>query len=244
MEREIEPIREKRRRKVYRRLGVVNRFWTRDAGLTCLLVALLLTVFVMGSVRQGYFLSNAFLTVVFVTGTITILEKRFLAALCVALALTRFAVGWAAYFSPEGALVVWDLVLSMTFFSILAVVVAIKVFRRGAITYHNVCGAVVLYMLVAIVFTLAQTLTEFCCPGSFNFTPRMGGPRIAAIKAEMAYYSMVTVTTVGYGDIVPVGNLARALTVLEAIFGQLYPAIILAWLVTLAIQQSRKKEPE
>jgi hypothetical protein len=244
MERNLEPIREKRRRKVYRRLSIVNRFWTRDAGLTSLLVALLFTIFVMGSVRRGYFLSNAFLTVVFITGTITVLEKRFVTALCVALALTRFVVGWAAYFSPEGLLVVWDLVLSMTFFAILAVVVAIKVFRRGAITYHNVCGAVVLYMLVAIVFTLAQTLTEFCWPGSFNFTPRMGGPRIAAIKAEMAYYSMVTVTTVGYGDIVPVGNLARALTVLEAIFGQLYPAIILAWLVTLAIQQSRRKEPE
>ena len=57
----------------------------------------------------------------------------------------------------------------------------------------------------------------------------------------MFYFSVVTLTTLGYGDIVPVSSGARLAVMLEALFGQLYPAIMLAWLVSMEIVSRSQK---
>jgi hypothetical protein len=62
-----------------------------------------------------------------------------------------------------------------------------------------------------------------------------------ALRRELTYFSVVTLTTTGYGDITPVHPVARTLAMLEALVGQLYPAIVLAWLVSLAIMHRKEK---
>jgi len=62
-----------------------------------------------------------------------------------------------------------------------------------------------------------------------------------ALRRELTYFSFVTLTTTGYGDITAVHPVARTLVMLEALVGQLYPAIILAWLVSLAIMHQKDK---
>ena len=71
-------------------------------------------------------------------------------------------------------------------------------------------------------------------PEAFSGNP---GGRVGL--AGWVYFSFVTLTTVGYGDIMPVATGARSLAILEALSGQLYPAVIIARLVSL--QDSSKQ---
>jgi Ion channel len=74
---------------------------------------------------------------------------------------------------------------------------------------------------------------DLLAPHAFSGLDVVESPRFAN---DLTYFSFVTLTTVGYGDILPVQPLARSLCTLEAIIGQLYPATLLARLVTLELE--------
>ena len=96
---------------------------------------------------------------------------------------------------------------------------------------YRIVGAVVLYLNFALLFTVLFRLIVERVPGSFSGMPAQftRGTSIA----DLMYFSVTTLTTVGYGDITPVNPVARSLSNLEGIIGQLYPAIILARMITL-----------
>ena len=83
-----------------------------------------------------------------------------------------------------------------------------------------------------VVFPASQT----CCG-----QPALTAGEPEALRRELTYFSVVTLTTTGFGDITAVHPVARTLVMLEALVGQLYPAIILAWLVSLAIMHQKEK---
>jgi hypothetical protein len=78
-------------------------------------------------------------------------------------------------------------------------------------------------------------------PGSFTL-PLGGAQDIHTRAASFLYFSVVTLTTVGFGDIAAVHPVARSLVMVEALLGQLYPAILLARLVTLQMETRRSKK--
>jgi hypothetical protein len=110
-------------------------------------------------------------------------------------------------------------------------VVAERVFAPGRMNIHRVIGAVALYMNFALLFTSLYRLVAALLAGSFEGLPAVFD-RTKSV-GDLVYFSMATLTTVGYGDIVPLHPIARSLVNLEAMVGQLYPAIILARIVTL-----------
>ncbi len=115
--------------------------------------------------------------------------------------------------------------------------VARIVFSPGRMNEHRVRGAIVLYLNFAIVFANIYRLIEARAPGAFSNLPDASHHFRAA--GELMYFSMSTLTTVGYGDIVPLNPIARSVANLEALVGQLYPAIILARVVTLYTSRDR-----
>jgi hypothetical protein len=114
----------------------------------------------------------------------------------------------------------------------LACVVAPAVFGPGRVTYHHIMGAVLLYLTVAIIFVALFTFVGTLVPKAFSGLALEDSP---ALASNLVYFSFATLTTTGYGDIFPVHPIARSLCNLESIFGQLYPATLLARLVTLEI---------
>ena len=111
-------------------------------------------------------------------------------------------------------------------------VVARATFARGRITYHRVIGAVLLYLTVAVIFASLYTFVGTLEPKAFSGMIVEDSP---ALASRLIYFSFATLTTTGYGDVAPVDPIARSLCNLEAIFGQLYPATLLARLVTLQL---------
>ena len=127
---------------------------------------------------------------------------------------------------------------SILMFGALTWVVARAVYAPGRVTLHRVQGAVVLYLNFAIIFGSAYRLMWDLIPTAFAnlAVPASGFTEIDT----MLYFSLTTLTTTGFGDITPVHPFARSLANLEAIIGQLYPATILARLVTLELEHRRR----
>ena len=119
----------------------------------------------------------------------------------------------------------------------LSVVVARAVFGPGRITYHRVVGAVLLYLTIGLIFVALYGFVALSTPMAFTNLPALRGD--FAVSGNLIYFSFVTLTTTGYGDIVPLHPFARSLANVEAIIGQLYPATLLARLVTLALAHER-----
>jgi hypothetical protein len=114
----------------------------------------------------------------------------------------------------------------------LGVVVSRAVFAPGRVTLHHVMGAVLLYLAIAITFVALFTFIGSLVPKAFSGLSLEDSP---ALASNLIYFSFATLTTTGYGDIFPVHPIARSLCNLESIFGQLYPATLLARLVTLEL---------
>jgi hypothetical protein len=119
----------------------------------------------------------------------------------------------------------------------LGYVVARKVFSGGQVTLHRIVGAVLLYLLIALAFVSAFLLLGFWEPNAFSGLVVEDNQKLSS---SLIYFSFVTLTTVGYGDIVPLHPVARSLCNLESIIGQLYPATLLARMVSLEIEARRQ----
>ncbi|HET7910454.1 MAG TPA: ion channel [Pseudolabrys sp.] len=119
----------------------------------------------------------------------------------------------------------------------LGFVVGRKVFEQGQVTVHRIIGAVLLYLLIALAFVCLFMLVAFRVPNAFNGLVLEDNQKLAS---NFIYFSFVTLTSTGYGDIYPVHPVARSLCNLETIIGQLYPATLLARLVSLEIEGRRR----
>ena len=125
------------------------------------------------------------------------------------------------------------LIISVT----LGLVVAQAVLKRGRVTYHRIIGAILVYLLIAVAFATLFVFIGLSIPGAIKGITFEDDRSLAS---AVFYMSFVTLTSTGYGDIVPVHPLARSLCNIESVIGQLYPATLLARLVTLELRgQSR-----
>jgi hypothetical protein len=114
--------------------------------------------------------------------------------------------------------------------------VARAVFGPGRITYHRIVGAIMLYLTIGLVFVALYTLVGAYAPNAFSGTTITAR---VSLPSDLVYFSFTTLTTLGYGDIMPVHPIARSLSNVEAIIGQVYPATLLARLVSLGQGQAR-----
>ena len=207
-----------------------------DPLLTGLTILMLVMMFVVAPLQAlGLFAFQVFellLAIMLVAGVFVISGSRTaVAAMVVALAMIVTGAGLRIR-SPSildlnlfaGA---W-LIVGLT----LAWAVARSIFAPGRVTYHRVVGAVLLYLTVAIIFAAFFTFLGTLDPKAFVGLTVEDSPKLAT---RLIYFSFTSLTTTGYGDLAPVHPIARSLCNLEAIFGQLYPATLVARLVTLQL---------
>jgi hypothetical protein len=116
----------------------------------------------------------------------------------------------------------------------LVIVVGRAVLAPGRVTYHRIIGAILLYLAAGLIFVALFCFVALSTPHAFaGIAPLRDN---LAVASDLIYFSFVNLTSVGYGDIVPLNHYARSLSNIEAIIGQLYPATLLARLVTLQLE--------
>ena len=98
----------------------------------------------------------------------------------------------------------------------------------GSVDVNKIIGAICIYLLLGLNWSIFYLFINMAIPGSFHgLTATAVGNQLS----ELVYYSYVTMTTLGYGDLIPVKPLARTFAYLQAIVGQFYVAVLVAWLV-------------
>jgi hypothetical protein len=218
------------------------RFWEQEYSLTALLAMLVLTMFVVtplaSSAIIGSEITLCFVAVLTITGVAAVSGRRAVLFIVVCLAVSGIALDWLAHFGHRTSLRVLDDVLRLAFVLMLAVIVTSRVFRRGNVTHHRVQGAICVYLLAGLAWAysfeilLALDHSAIHIPEAYSMAPIRTG--------LMRYFSFVTLTTLGYGDILPVSPIARSLATSEALFGQLYPAVMIARIISIEILDRRR----
>jgi hypothetical protein len=215
--------------------------WRTDQGLSAMLVLLALTLLVgvpLSDTSQGDLVFGILFSLLLVTGVVTVARRRMLTVAVSMVAGATLVLRWASFRSPDSSLRIWSDALAIVSLAVFTTLVLVQVFREGPITTHRIQGSILVYLLIGFTWSVAYQLLYSFSPAAFSFA--QGDPGAAHSRDPLVYYSFVTLTTVGYGDITPVHPTARSLATAEALIGQLYPAILIARLVSLRISSSRQ----
>lgn len=213
----------------------------RDRALTGLLIVQCITIFVAAPfAATGYPGSRVVLELLLlaVAALVIVVSRGPIATTVAALAMTLSLLGiFLMLFTPIPSLMLLTRIGTIAGASVVGIVVGRAVIAPGKVTAHRVVGAIVVYLNFGMIFATMYRLMWDLNPGALSGIP--GGTDPGHAASATLYFSFATLTTVGYGDIVPIHPLARSLTNLEGVIGQLYPATLLARLVTLEIEARR-----
>ena len=198
--------------------------------LKALVIFLVLSPLTDGPDSQGFgllLLSTLLaLTTIYVAGT----DRRYY-ILGVGLASLWAILGWSSLFwIAAGIQIAADLVFILLSFIALSVAFQ-RVFSGEVeeVDTNLICGGIAVYLLLGITWALSYRVIEQLNPGSFSLAAPNGDPA----WSEILYFSYTTLTTLGYGDIVPLKPFARIWAMMETVTGTLYIAILVARLVSL-----------
>jgi voltage-gated potassium channel Kch len=200
-----------------------------------LLLLILLTPFLEDQ-RIGEIFLVVSLYLILITAILELHGKETLRWLAIGAAIPVVLVELATLFRPSHSLLIVAYALLIAFFGFVSVGLFTYLGKPGAITSGRVYASVSLYLLLGMFWFALFNLTEAITPGSFAHN----GVITRIPRSSFLYFSLVTLTTVGYGDIVPVTSVARVFAALEGVAGVLYIAITVARLVA-AYQKADSK---
>ncbi|MGD2099452.1 MAG: potassium channel family protein [Desulfobacterales bacterium] len=182
-------------------------------------------------------LINIFLTAICLSMVHAISSRKRYAIVGIFLAVLMLVSIWLQYVYTNKTVEAVGM-LSGGLFTILVIASLLEFIRKSEkVDREVIYAAALLYLLLALMWAFLYTFLEWVDPASFNIDLGQAQTNFAALK----YYSFVTITTLGYGDIVPVTEVAKAFAVLEAVVGQLYLVVAVAWLVGMHVSSRSSK---
>lgn len=182
-------------------------------------------------IRISY-LMDIFFFVIFLSAVYAISQKRSTFIIALVMALLIEILIWLGHLTDISSLRTIGNFLAILFIGYTATVILSYLFTEDKITSDVIMGAICVYFLIGLAWAFIFFTLELFQPGSFQMPQGQG-----IDLSHFSYYSYVTLTTLGYGDITPISTQARSLALLEAIMGQLYLAILVARLVGIHIAQ-------
>jgi hypothetical protein len=221
------------------RLAVGDKSMTLILGLLVFYMFILVPLGELGLVLRPW-LNLGFLAVlaVAVLGFVRFSKlARFFVAAVLALAMTNILL----VLTPSSGLRIANSLFSLVAAGLLGTLLLLRTLRRGEINVHRYQGAFATYLLLGVMFAKGFELVAMVEPGAFQI---LGAPATYdTMLPRFLYYSFTTLTTLGYGDITPIHPYARSLAVLESLVGVIYPAVLIARLVSLDVideQEARR----
>jgi len=216
-------------------------FWDQDSGLTSMLILLFVSNFLL----MPFFserpvvslLMRAFWFFLLIAGITTLSKNKKHIKSLTFVPILFVLVSVLGYFLDNPLLGYVDFLTTIAVLSLLTWMVLLKVFESGPITIHRVIGAIVAYMLIGNIWAFMYHFIYLQVPGSLQI------PGIteytAASPVTFLYFSFTTLTTTGYGDILPLNTLTRTLSNIEQLIGVLFPAVLIGRLVSLITDKSK-----
>jgi len=219
----------------------------KNRGIGWLFIVLLLFLLsfpLVADLRAGSLILDVLLFVVLIASTYAVSHQRKLLIIAIILAVPAFGF-WLSVRAIETPILAFSgLALSAIFFLFVLVVLMRNVIQFDDVDLDTIYGAMSTYLLIGVTWSFFYAMVEISSPGAFNFgllTAQAGDSAARGALHFFTYYSLVTLSTLGYGDITPLSPFARSLSALEAITGQLFIAITIARLVGTHIAQKRAR---
>jgi hypothetical protein len=222
----------------------VMRFWTKEHSLTALLAVLVIQLFIlvptMGTGLVVRLVADLALSAFLLAGLLTMAPGRGFRIFFSVLVVVGAIVHFTRLLFDFRVLAAFDFIFS-TFGLIAVLAITLKmVYQEGRITGHRIRGAIAAYLMLAAIFGKVYAMIAYLIPGAFNISPAFTRLSFEGTE-DFLYFSVIALTTVGFGDITPVAPIARSFVMVEAFIGQLYPAVLIARLVSLSIVEKEGK---
>jgi hypothetical protein len=214
------------------------KFWREDRNLSIFLAILvLMTIFVpmVGFSRPGRIAIDFVFSLMLLSGGLATIRSRLLMYLIVLLTILEFTADLIVEFNPGFSFLGWDTGIKLLGMAILVVMTLKRTFHPGEVNVHRVMGGVAAYLLIGVTWAFAYKLLMVEVPDAIHFQTSFVGFSTGE-PARFIDFSFATLTTLSFGDAYPVSRVARSLVTAEALIGQLYPAILIATLVGMALQ--------
>lgn len=166
----------------------------------------------------------------------------------VILAAATLAANWGGNIVHSRALDLITCLSYAAFFAFAAIVITRNILSEQQVTFDVIIGGACVYMILGLVWANLFTLLAFIQPNAFGGIGvqaeilREQSSWFSADNADLIYFSFTTLSTLGYGDIVPSSHATRSLAALEAILGQLYLTVLVARLVGLHIARAARRD--
>ncbi len=183
-------------------------------------------------IKGGHLILSFLFSLVLLSAVLAVANRKRVLVIALVLAIPAIAGRWINNFRPDlvppAVFLVGGLIL------IIFVVGHLLrfVLRAPVVTTEVLCASISAYLMLGLMWTMAYWLVDQLTPGgAFSFNTNAGTRSINGFNGF--YFSFITLSTVGYGDITPVSKVARMLAAMEAMTGLLYVAVLIARLVSL-----------
>ena len=205
----------------------------------CVLILNILVSPFVDEFRGGFFVEAVLMSLVFLSALLAIGGR--LRTLVGALLVSPALVGeWLSYGWPGRSLSVVVFASGLLFIGFVVLEFLRFILRAPRVDFGVFCAGIATYLMLGLLWSFAYILVDHLVPNSFVFT--VGPDSSHSMNHFNAlYFSFTTLSTVGYGDIVPVSGAARMLAIVEAVFGMFYVTLLIARLVSLYSSESPLK---
>jgi hypothetical protein len=180
----------------------------------------------------GHLIEAVLITLVLVMGVLAVGRRRRTLVVAIILALPAFIGKWVNHFRPDLVPTEVFLVTGLLFVIFVVAHLLGFILRAPRVNSEVLCAGISTYLLLGLSWSFAYLLVAQLAPGAF-FLNNGTTTGHSLHGADAFYFSLITLSTVGYGDIIPVSNVARMLAAMEAITGSLFVAVLIARLVAL-----------
>jgi voltage-gated potassium channel len=208
-----------------------NRFLILCIGILCLILLSPL----LGSEFRVALLIDFFYSFLFISCVFAVSSNKKYTIFSTLFGLPFLVLTWGSHFYtfPHTVVIVCSF-SGIIFIGSIIYMIFKHVLRQNKVSLEVIYGAIVVYLLLGIFCALCYGIIDRLDPNGFYY----GNEFIGDSRMRFLYFSYVTLTTLGYGDITPVAPVARSLAMLEAIIGQIYLVVMIAWLVGMNVAQS------
>lgn len=211
-----------------------NRPWYLSPYFVLALTLLLITIiYPLAQARNSTLLHDTVISAVLISALYAVNDKKIVFRILAVLLVPMLACTWLLDNDYQSALSKLSAILTMAYLCVTLGAAFVHVIVAREVDANMIFGSVAVYLLVGIIVALILLYLHNTSPGtvlgSLNDADPWGGNNDNL--AVLLYFSIVTLTSVGYGDMVPAGPAAKSVAMFTGIFGQLYVAILVAKLV-------------
>jgi hypothetical protein len=183
-------------------------------------------------VKGGDVIVSVLLSLVLISGVIAVANRGLTLVVALLLMVPAIAGRWINHFRPDLVPPPVFLIAGLVLVAFVMVNLLSFVLRAPSVNTEVLCASISAYLMLGLIFTMAYWLVDQLTPGgAFSFNTKAGKQSMNGFNAF--YFSFITLSTVGYGDITPLSRIARWLAALEAMTGLLYMTVLIARLVSL-----------